>query len=93
MDFINHHIKRMNQEPRINFNNVDFIPKKNLSELEQLNNKMIESMRVRIQNPTGTTVDPANFQKMVNQSSGKDVSMISDLTKDFLNSKKKNFSD
>ena len=90
MDFINHNSKRMNQKRFLNSTELNQIPKKNLSELEQLNNKMIDSMRVKLQDPSQTFGDHSNFQKMVNQTRGHDISIVSELTRDYLDSKKRN---
>lgn len=83
----------MNQKHFVNFTELNHIPKKNLSELEELSNKMMESMRMKLQNPSGTSGDQGSFQKMVDQTRGQDVSVVSELTKAFLDSKKKNLSD
>ena len=50
MDFANHHIQRMNRERHVNNNPLKQFPKKELSELERINDQMIESLRVRMQN-------------------------------------------
>ncbi|HET6590495.1 MAG: hypothetical protein AB7V56_06320 [Candidatus Nitrosocosmicus sp.] len=89
MDFISHNLKRMNQKFTVNSADLNFIPKKNLSELEQLNNKMMDSMRIKLQNPDGTYGDRSSFQKMVDQTLGHDLSIVSELTRDYLESKKK----
>jgi hypothetical protein len=83
----------MNQKFTVNSADLNFIPKKNLSELEQLNNKMMDSMRIKLQNPDGTYGDRSSFQKMVDQTRGQDVSVVSELTKAFLDSQQKNLSD
>lgn len=90
MDFINHNFKRMNQERFLNLAELNPIPKKNLSELEQLNNKMVDSIRVKLQDPSQTIGDHSNFQKMIDQTRGHDISKISELTRDYLDSKKRN---
>lgn len=90
MDFINHNFKRMNQKRFSNSTELNHIPKKNLSELEKLNNKMIDSMRIKLQDPSQTFGDHSNFQKMVDQTRGHDISIVSELTRDYLESKRKN---
>lgn len=90
MDFINQNIKRMNQKRFINSSELNRVPIKNLSELEQLNNKMMDSMRIKLQNPSGNYSDRSNFKKMVDQTRGHDISLVSELTRDYLDSKKKN---
>jgi hypothetical protein len=90
MDFIERNLKRMNQKHFVNSIELNHVPKKNLSELEQLNNKMMDSMRIKLQNPGETYSDESNFQKMVDQTRGHDISIVSELTRDYLYSKKKN---
>lgn len=92
MDFVNHHIQRMNRERHINSNPLNSFPKKELSELEQLNVQMIESIKVRMQNLPEGDNPYQNFRKMVDQTRGHDISNLSNLTKEFLESRRKNFS-
>ncbi|HKR74607.1 MAG TPA: hypothetical protein VJR94_10920 [Candidatus Nitrosocosmicus sp.] len=92
MDFVNQHIQRMNRERRINSNPLNQFPKKELSELEQLNDQMIESIKVRMQNLPEGNNHYQSFRKMVDQTRGHDTSNLSNLTKEFLESRRKNFS-
>lgn len=91
MDFANHHIQRMNRERHVNNNPLKQFPKKELSELERLNDQMIESIKVRMQNLPEGDNPYQSFRKMVNQMRGHDTSNLSNLTKEFLESRRKNF--
>lgn len=90
MEFVNHHIKRINPGHQLSLYEMNSLPKKNLSELEQLNNQMMNSMKTRLENRSVGADIPGNFEKMVHRTLGHDLTIVSELTKDFLQSKKGN---
>ncbi|WP_148686113.1 hypothetical protein [Candidatus Nitrosocosmicus hydrocola] len=92
MDFVNPHIQRMNRERNINNNPLNQFPKKELSDLERLNVQMIESIKIRMQNLPEGDNSYQNFRKMVDQTRGHDTSNLTNLTKEFLESRRKSFS-
>jgi hypothetical protein len=91
MAFVNHHSLRINRENSFNINPLKQFPKRKLTELEQLNNKMFESIKVRIQNLPEDDNDHQNFKKIVDQMRGHDTSILSNLTKEFIETRRKNF--
>lgn len=96
MDFINERIKRMNAPFSNNFEINNSLPKKNLSELEHLNDQIFESIKTRTYNNSysNNNNDPTlhSFEKLVNQTRGSDVSTVSGITKDFKKTIRENFS-
>jgi hypothetical protein len=91
MDFVNRHFQRIKGENSINANLLNQFPKRKLTELEQLNNQMFESIRVRMQNLPEDETHYQNFKKLVDQMRGHDTSNLSNLTKEFIESRRKNF--
>lgn len=90
MDFANDNIKKLHPRYTNDFEIVNQIPKKNLSELEQLNAQIFTSIKTRMQNiPNENTSQ--TFKKMVNQMRGQDVSIVSNLTKDFIKTTRKDY--
>jgi hypothetical protein len=81
----------MNGENSFNINPLNQFPKRKLTELEQLNNKMFESIKTRIQNLPEGDNDHQNFKKIVDQMRGHDTSNLSNLTKEFIETRRKNF--
>lgn len=83
MDFINHRIKRLNpyQDDRLEFGNQ--VPNMVQSEVEQLNNNILKSIKMRNQNLDDNQNNQGSFKKMVDQMRGQDISNINNLTKDF----------
>ena len=92
MDFVNNNIKRLGPRYPAGPNDLYQLPKKNPSELEQIHNQIISSIKFRMQNLPNEQSNQ-NFEKMVNQMRGKDISAVSDLTKDFLKTTRKNLSE
>lgn len=98
MDFINERLKRMNAPFSHNFEINNPLPKKNLSELEHLNDQIFESIKTRTYNNSysnnNNNNDPTlhSFEKLVNQTRGGDVSSVSGITKDFKKTIRENFS-
>ena len=91
MDFVNNRFQRINRENSININLLNSFPKKKLTELEQMNNQMFESIRLRMQDLPEGDNHYQEFKKIVNQMRGHDTSNLSNLTKEFIESKRKNF--
>jgi len=91
MAFVNRHPLRMNRENSFNIDPLNQFPKRKLTELEQLNSKMFESIKARTQNLSEDDNDHQNFKKIVDQMRGHDTSNISNLTKEFIKTRKKNF--
>lgn len=89
MDFVNSNIKRLGPRYPAGPNDLYQLPKKNLSELEQIHEQLISSIKFRMQNLPNEDSNQ-NFEKMVNQMRGQDVSAVSNLTKDFLKTTRKN---
>lgn len=92
MDFVNRHTQRVNRAFPVNDVHLNRLPKKEVSELEKLNNQMIESIRTRMQNLPEEDNNYQSFKKMVDHTRGHDTSYLTGLTKEFLESKRKNFS-
>ena len=91
MAFVNPHSLRMNSENSININPLNQLPKRKSTELEQLNNQMFESIKIRMQNLREGDNNYQNFKKIVDQTRGHDTSNLSNLTKEFVESRTKNF--
>ena len=91
MDFVNNRFQRIKRENSININLLNSFPKKKLTELEQMNNQMFESIRLRMQDLPEGDNHYQEFKKIVNQMRGHDTSNLSNLTKEFIESKRKNF--
>ena len=91
MDFINNNIKRLGPGYPAGLHDLYQLPKKNPSELEQIHEQLISSIKFRMQNLPNEDSNQ-NFEKMVNQMRGQDVSAVSNLTKDFLKTTRKNLS-
>lgn len=85
MDFINHRAKRLNphQDDRLEPGNR--VPNILQSEVEQINNSIFKSIKMRNQNldDTQNNQQQGSFKKMVDQTRGQDISNITNLTKDF----------
>ena len=92
MDFVNNNIKRLGPRYPTDAHDLYQLPKKNQSELEQIHNQLISSIKFRMQNLPNEQSNQ-NFEKMVNQMRGQDVSAVSKLTKDFLKTTRKNLSE
>ena len=92
MDFVNNNIKRLGPIYPIGPNDLYQLPKKNPSELELIHNQIISSIKFRMQNLPNEHSNQ-NFEKMVNQMRGQDISAVSNLTKDFLKTTRKNLSE
>ena len=89
MNFVNNNIKKPGLKYPVGPTDLYPLPKKNPSELEQIHNQIISSIKVRMQNLPNEHSNQ-NFEKMVNQMRGQDISAISNLTKDFLKTTRKN---
>ena len=83
MDFINHRHKRLSphQDDSIELGNQ--VPNIAQSEVEQLNNNIFKSIKMRNQNLEDMQNNQGSFKKMVDQTRGQDISNITNLTKDF----------
>ena len=92
MDFVNNNIKRLGPIYPIGPHDLYQLPKKNPSELEQIHDQIISSIKFRMQNLPNEHSNQ-NFEKMVNQMRGQDTSAVSNLTKDFLKITRKNLSE
>jgi hypothetical protein len=92
MDFVNNNIKRLSPRYPAGPHDLYQLPKKNPSELEQIHNQLISSIKFRMQNLPNEQSNQ-NFEKMVNQMRGQDISAVSDLTKDFLKTTRKNLNE
>ncbi|HKX97980.1 MAG TPA: hypothetical protein VJL78_09145 [Candidatus Nitrosocosmicus sp.] len=92
MDFVNNNIKRLGPRYPAGPHDLYQLPKKNPSELEQIHNQIISSIKVRMQNLPNEHSNQ-NFEKMVNQMRGQDISAVSNLTKDFLKTTRKNLNE
>ena len=92
MDFVNNNIKRLGPRYPTGPDDLYQLPKKNPSELEQIHNQIISSVKLRMQNLPNEQSNQ-NFEKMVNQMRGQDISAVSDLTKDFLKTTRKNLNE
>ncbi|TVP41507.1 hypothetical protein [Candidatus Nitrosocosmicus arcticus] len=89
MDFVNNSIKRLGPKYPDSPHDLYQVPKKNPSELEQIRDQMISSLKFRMQNLPNEHSNQ-NFEKMVNQMRGQDISAVSNLTKNFLKATRKN---
>jgi hypothetical protein len=92
MDFVNNNTKRLGPMYPTGLHDLYRLPKKNPSELEQIHEQLISSIKVRMQNLPNED-NNQNFEKMVNQMRGQDVSAVSNLTKDFLKTTRKSLSE
>ncbi|MDN5845622.1 MAG: hypothetical protein L0H53_05035 [Candidatus Nitrosocosmicus sp.] len=92
MDFVKNNIQRLGPKYSPAPNDLYQLPKKNLSELEQIHDQIISSIKFRMQNLPNEHSNQ-NFEKMVNQMRGQDVSAVSNLTKDFLKTTRKNLNE
>jgi hypothetical protein len=84
MDFINHRAKRLSPhlDDRLELGNR--VPNIVQSEVEQLNNSIFKSIKMRSQNLEDTQNNQqGSFKKMVDQTRGQDISNIANLTRDF----------
>ena len=84
MDFINHRAKRLNphQDDRLGLGNR--VPNIVQSEVEQINNSIFKSIKMRSQNLEDIqNNEQGSFKKMVDQTRGQDISNIANLTRDF----------
>ncbi len=83
MDFINHHFKRLNpyQHDKLGF--VSQVPNISQNEIEQLNNDIFKSVKMRTQNIIDSINNQETFEKMVEQMHGQDISNVTDLTKEY----------
>jgi hypothetical protein len=91
MDFINHPLKRLNllSDNKLGFTNP--FPKIAPSEIEQLNDNIFNSIKIRTEYMADNQNNQESFEKMVKQMRGQDTSNISDLTKDFERKTKRNY--
>jgi hypothetical protein len=92
MDFVKNNIQRLGPKYPTTANDLYQLPKKNPSELEQIHNQIISSIKFRMQN-LPNEYSNQNFEKMVNQMRGQDISAVSNLTKDFLKTTRKNLNE
>ena len=92
MDFVNNNIKRLGPRYPIGPHDLYPLPKKSLFPLEQIHDQIISSIKFRMQNLPNEHSNQ-NFEKMVNQMRGQDISAVSNLTKDFLKITRKNLSE
>jgi hypothetical protein len=83
MDFINHSIKRLNSHQDDRLEPGNRVPNVTQSEVEQLNNSIFKSIRMRNQNLEDSQDSQASFKKLVEQMRGQDISNIANLAKDF----------
>lgn len=92
MDFVKNNIQRLGPKYPTASHDLYQLPKKNPSELEQIHNQIISSIKLRMQN-LPNEYSNQNFEKMVNQMRGQDISAVSNLTKDFLKTTRKNLTE
>ncbi|VFJ13198.1 hypothetical protein [Candidatus Nitrosocosmicus franklandus] len=90
MDFANRPFQHRNVDNFIYDNHLNQIPKRNLTELELLNNQIFDSMRVRMQN-LSTGNDHQDFKRLVDQTLGRDISNLNNLTKEFIETRRAKF--
>lgn len=91
MDFINHNIKRLNLFPHEKFGFINQVPSVTPTEMEQLNNDIFQSIKKRTENIMDSQNNQGSFEKMVQRMHGRDISDVSDLTKDFEKKTKINY--
>jgi hypothetical protein len=91
MDFINHNIKRLNLLPHEKFGFINQVPSVTPTEMEQLNNDIFQSIKKRTENIMDGQNNQGSFEKMVQRMHGRDISDVSDLTKDFEKKTKINY--
>ncbi len=92
VDFVKNNIQRLGPKYSPAPHDIYQLPKKNPSELQQIHDQIISSIKFRMQNLPNEQSNQ-NFEKMVNQMRGQDVSAISNLTKDFLKTTRKNLNE
>jgi hypothetical protein len=91
MDFNNHPLKRLNLLPGNKLGFTNPIPKIVPSEVEQLNDNILNSIKMQTEYIADNQNNQESFEKMVKQMQGQDTSNISDLTKDFERKTKINY--
>ncbi len=91
MDFINHRIKRLNLLPDDKLGFVNQVPKITQSEIEQLNDNIFKSIKMRTEHIADNPNNQESFEKMIRQMHGQDTSNISELTKDFEKKTKRDY--
>jgi hypothetical protein len=91
MDFINHNIKRLNLQPHEKLGFISQVPNIRPTEMEQLNNDIIQSIKKRTEKIMDGQNNQGSFEKMVQRMHGQDISNVSDLTKDFEKKTKINY--
>ncbi len=91
MDFINHRIKRLNPHLNDKFGFDSPVPSIAPTEIEQLNNDLFKSIKIRTEQIVNNKSDQGSFEKMVHQMHGQDISNVSDLTKDFERKTKRSY--
>ena len=91
MDFINHNIKRLNLHPHEKLGFFSQVPNIRPTEMEQLNNDIIQSIKKRTEKIMDSQNNEGSFEKMVQRMHGQDISNVSDLTKDFEKKTKINY--
>ena len=91
MDFINHNIKRLNLHPHEKLGIISQVPNIRPTEMELLNNDIIQSIKKRTEKIMEGQNNQGSFEKMVQRMHGQDISDLSDLTKDFEKKTKINY--
>jgi hypothetical protein len=91
MDFINHRAKRLSPHQDDGIGLGTQVPNIAQSEVEQLNNNIFKSIKMRNQYLEDTQNNQGSFKKMVDQMRGQDISNITNLTKDFEKKTKINY--
>ncbi|MBA3750900.1 MAG: hypothetical protein H0X03_08450 [Nitrosopumilus sp.] len=59
------------------------VPNISQNEIEQLNNDIFKSVKMRTQNIIDSINNQETFEKMVEQMHGQDISNVTDLTKEY----------
>ena len=91
MDFINHNIKRLNLSLHEKLGFISQVPNIRPTEMEQLNNDIFQSIKKRTEKIMDSQNNQGSFEKMVQRMQGRDISDVSDLTKDFEKKTKINY--
>ncbi len=91
MDFINHNIKRLNLHPHEKLGFISQVPNIHPTEMEQLNNDIIQSIKKRTEKIMDGQNNQGSFEKMIQRMHGQDISDLSDLTKEFEKKTKINY--
>jgi hypothetical protein len=91
MDFINHNIKRLSLHQHEKLGFISPVPNIRPTEMEQLNNDIIQSIKKRTEKIMDSQNNQGSFEKMVQRMHGQDISDVSDLTKDFEKKTKINY--